>query len=319
MKYKKDVPVLYVMIGISGSGKSTIAKEIANKEGAIVVSSDALREELLGDANNQDSNDLIFNEYHKRIKQALVKGKSVIADATNLTMKSRAPFMRNLVKIPHKKEAIIVSRDIEEAISANKLRDRVVLEDCIRNQALRFQLPFYEEGFDSISIIQVGNTKTVADLNALVSLMTGFDQKNYHHTETLDVHNQSIVSSFRRMGYKSIAEAAGLYHDIGKLFTQKFSEDGEAHYYGHENIGAYKLLSYKNAICNEYSLTYDKFLDVLFLTNYHMLPYRWETEEILQKKSHIFGDKFTMLMDFNKCDREASIEKNIEIESDIEI
>lgn len=319
MKYKKDVPVLYVMIGISGSGKSTIAKKIGEEENAIIVSSDDLRKELLGDANNQNSNELIFNEFHKRIKHALINGKSVVADATNLTMRSRVPLLRNLVKVPHKKEAVIVSRNIEEAIAANNLRDRVVPEDCIRKQVLRFQVPFYEEGFDSISVVQVGNAKTSVDLNALVSLMTDFDQKNHHHTETLDVHNQNISSSFRTMGYKTIAEAAGIYHDIGKLFAQKFSEDGEAHYYGHENIGAYKLLSYKNVICNEHNLTYDKFLDVLFLTNYHMLPYRWETEEILQKKSHIFGDKFTMLMDFNKCDREASIEKNIEIENDIEI
>lgn len=313
------IPVLHVLIGISGSGKSTIAKKIAEEENAIIVSSDNLRKELFGDESRQDVNELVFNEYHKRIKNTLLKGKSVIADATNLTMKSRRAIFANLKKVPHKKEAVIVVRDVVESILANNLRDRVVPEDIIRAQVARFQIPFYEEGFDSIYFVQVGDTKTAADLNTLVSLMNNFDQKNHHHAETLDIHNEDIVSSFRRMGYETIAEAAGLYHDIGKLFTQSISEDGEAHYYGHENIGAYNLLLYKEAICNKHNLTYNDFLDVAFLTNYHMLPYSWETNKILEKKACIFGSKFSMLMDFNKCDREASIENNIEIKNDIEM
>ena len=95
------IPVLHVMVGISGSGKSTIAKEIANEENAVIVSSDSLRKELLGDENRQDANELVFNEYHKRIKNNLIKGKSVIADAINLTMKSRRALFADLKNVPH--------------------------------------------------------------------------------------------------------------------------------------------------------------------------------------------------------------------------
>lgn len=42
-------PILYVMVGLSGSGKSSIAKEIVKiSENTIIVSSDAIREELTG-------------------------------------------------------------------------------------------------------------------------------------------------------------------------------------------------------------------------------------------------------------------------------
>lgn len=42
-------PILYIMIGLSGSGKFSIAKEIAKtSENTIIVSSDAIREELTG-------------------------------------------------------------------------------------------------------------------------------------------------------------------------------------------------------------------------------------------------------------------------------
>ena len=39
----------YMIVGIPGSGKSTIAEEIALKEPAIIVSSDVIRGDLYGD------------------------------------------------------------------------------------------------------------------------------------------------------------------------------------------------------------------------------------------------------------------------------
>ena len=44
-----DKPRLYVLVGLSGSGKSTLAAQLAeNDKNTIVVSSDAIREELTG-------------------------------------------------------------------------------------------------------------------------------------------------------------------------------------------------------------------------------------------------------------------------------
>lgn len=43
-------PTLWVMCGLSGSGKSTIAKQLAQEhENTVIVSSDSVREELTGD------------------------------------------------------------------------------------------------------------------------------------------------------------------------------------------------------------------------------------------------------------------------------
>lgn len=42
-------PTLRVMVGLSGSGKSSVAKEIAeNNSNTIIVSSDNIREDLTG-------------------------------------------------------------------------------------------------------------------------------------------------------------------------------------------------------------------------------------------------------------------------------
>lgn len=45
-------PILYVMIGLSASGKSTRAKELATEHDAIIVSSDAIRGEF-GEVQDQ--------------------------------------------------------------------------------------------------------------------------------------------------------------------------------------------------------------------------------------------------------------------------
>ena len=164
----KNIPKLYIMIGIPGAGKSTLAKEIAKDNAAVIVSSDSIRKELFDDENNQDNNEQVFNEFHKRIKSNLKNGVSVIADATNLSLKSRRAILQNVLKIECEKNAVVISRDIYEAISANNLRSRVVPEHDIFKHRSRFQIPFYEEGFDNIFIVQVGNNKTVSDLENLI-------------------------------------------------------------------------------------------------------------------------------------------------------
>ncbi|HAU35476.1 MAG TPA: phosphohydrolase, partial [Lysinibacillus sp.] len=42
-------------VGLPGSGKSTFVKQLAKRENAVVLSSDAIRQELFGDATKQKS------------------------------------------------------------------------------------------------------------------------------------------------------------------------------------------------------------------------------------------------------------------------
>ena len=81
-------PTLTILVGISASGKSTKAKGLAIDHKAIIVSSDGIRGEL-GDVQDQSNNPIIFRIFHQRIKDNLSKGINVIADATNITIKSR--------------------------------------------------------------------------------------------------------------------------------------------------------------------------------------------------------------------------------------
>lgn len=60
-------PTLWVMCGLSGSGKSSVAKQLAQEhENTVIVSSDLVREELTGDYENQDHNEEVFQIFHKK-------------------------------------------------------------------------------------------------------------------------------------------------------------------------------------------------------------------------------------------------------------
>ncbi|OCQ20844.1 hypothetical protein A7985_13690 [Pseudoalteromonas luteoviolacea] len=73
---------LYVMCGISGSGKSTwIKKHLAGFE---VISLDGIRQELNGHQACQKNRGQVLQLAKKRLKQALAKKRNVVWDATNI-------------------------------------------------------------------------------------------------------------------------------------------------------------------------------------------------------------------------------------------
>lgn len=137
---------LYMTIGIPGSGKSTLA----NGMGLPIVSSDALREELLGDVNNQDNNELVFNEMNKRISQYLKNGQDVILDAVKHSKKSRRMTIRALDHVEHETIALFFNVDPDICIRRNAARDRFVPNWKIWRFFNSLQAPEYDEGFDEI-------------------------------------------------------------------------------------------------------------------------------------------------------------------------
>lgn len=280
---------LIIIVGLSGSGKSTIAKKIVDKEDAIIVSSDSIREEL-SFYEDQSRNDEVFKIFHERIKNGLHSGKSVIADATNITIKSR----KQIIKIGKQEDAFIcayvVAKRFYDCMIDNQLREHAVPDEVLRKQIMRFQIPFYEEGFDAIEIDKLNYE--YFPVYEIANNMDDFDQKTKWHTDTLGVHSEKVFMSFNKK-YSNF-DLAVIYHDCGKPYCQTFDEDGQAHYYGHENIGAYILMTYFQTAT----------LEDIFLVNYHMMPFTWIEDKTKEKYKKLFGkDKYEMLLYFNECDR----------------
>lgn len=302
-------PKLIVMCGLSASGKSTIAKELAIKHNACIVSSDSIREEICRDVADQSKNEEVFKIFHKRIREYLNKGQNVIADATNITMKSRRVLIENVRKMDVEKICYIIPKQFNDCIRDNKNRKHYVPEKVIAAQRSKFQIPFKEEGWDDIIIYDMDYT--YADKftpEAMSFSMTGFDQKNPHHNMYLEDHCDFTYNKFSDLAhpydvYKSGFLLGAKIHDFGKLYTQTIDENGIAHYFGHENVGSYCVLTTLYNPFEEYNT--DVFLlDCCFLINYHMMPFNWNTEKTKNKWKNIFGEeKYNMLLRFHECDK----------------
>lgn len=80
-----------MMTGLPGSGKSWYAEnELPN---TVIHSSDAIRDELLGDVSDQNHQELVFQTLHDRVLSDLRAGKDVVYDATNISYKRRMGFL----------------------------------------------------------------------------------------------------------------------------------------------------------------------------------------------------------------------------------
>jgi predicted kinase len=86
------VPELVVLVGPSGAGKSTFARRILHDHD--VVSLDALREEIAGDAADQGDNGRVRQAARERLKAALRADKRVVWDATSLRRDFRGPILQ---------------------------------------------------------------------------------------------------------------------------------------------------------------------------------------------------------------------------------
>lgn len=134
--------------------------------------------------------------------------------------------------------------------------------------------------------------------------MRGFDQQNPNHNETLDKHCRIVNEYISVETDNSMLILSSIYHDNGKVLCQTFDDKGIAHYYNHENIGAYHILSNSMNFMVMYFISTKKFLEMLLYINYHMLPMNWNSEKAKNKWKKIFGEeKFNNLTLFNKCDK----------------
>lgn len=278
-------PTVYILIGLPGAGKDTwiASREMPN---TVTVSSDAIREELFGSEEIQDSPDKVFNLMFHRTIDALKAEKNVIYNATNVSRKRRM----NLIKEINKKvdcnfQAIVIATPYEICLQRNNYRARKVPEYVIERMYKAFQVPSIFEGFTKVETVKNWSWEDYPnlklDLRARLSSFRNVSHDNPHHTFSIGEHNLEarniIIQNYRKITdelnewWYSILVEAALYHDIGKPFCKTNQKrngkiDTIYHYYCHENVGAYDYL------CLSEKSDEIKFL-VSLLINLHMIFY----------------------------------------------
>lgn len=292
--FRDNMPVMLMLVGLPGSGKSFVAEKMKKEYmfDCQIHSSDALRKELFGNEEEQEYNTELFIELHRRIREDLKNGVSVIYDATNINKKKRIAFLKELVNIPCYIECLIVATPYETCIRQNTERERVVPEDVIRRMYLAWQPPDYREGFSKISICYHEDVYTQKwQYSQYMSSIENYDQENSHHTLSLGGHSDAAARYVRMMDSENPrVYTAAILHDCGKPFTKSRlnhdgKDDGNCHYYNHQNVGAYDTVLY---LARE-SYGVQQTVYISNLVYYHMHPYMsWKQSEKAMKRDREF-------------------------------
>lgn len=318
-------PRLTLLCGLSASGKSQHTSIVANNRNSecIILSTDAIRANICGSVEDQSKNKEVFQTFHSLIAKYLKNGIDVVAEATNITMKSRRSILNVIKGIDCEKVCVVIVKPIGECKLDDSLREHPVSEYVIDKQARKFQIPFREEGWDKIEFIDHIEDKQgcVAEIEStwVPEIYNDFNQKNPYHMESLGKHMTDAYDFSKKIHNDYSVSVATKYHDMGKLYTQTFDEDGVAHYYGHENIGAYMMLVYE--VANQHSLFVNHNIgDIAFYINYHMLPFQWKPNNTKTetKWAKRFGSKkYHNLWDMHIADLVASKRKDRDIRTEI--
>ena len=301
-----------LMVGIPGSGKSYEAQRLVQEGFAdVIISSDGLRRELLNDETRQDQNEAVFKEFYKRMTDYLKAGKSVVLDATNINIKTRKLAFHHIeaCKIKDLKVyAYVVNTPLNVILEQNEERDRIVPVEVIDKYLSMYQHPQKYEGFDAIMLKNYTNRADWDEITRLRDMMDTFNQQNSHHIYTLGEHCEKVAEHYFHDGDTPSGDLVGVYngawwHDVGKLFTKTYGEDGEAHYYSHGQVGAYYLVSHPELLGG---LTFDQFQEAIFFVNFHMYAHDWRRAGGSSKYLKFFGQElYDRLMEFSGYDRLA--------------
>lgn len=267
------MPDFIMLIGLPACGKSTWARHYTkNHLHSVVLSSDAIREELYGDESIQGDPNVIFGKMRSRALHELRKGNSVVYDATNICFKDRKGILNSVNKeLPEVWiTGVVFATPVEVCKEWNQKRARSVPDFVYDKMLHRWQTPFMGEGFNSIEVVNpaINVYNPLQYMKDIMEKVRAFgDQKNPHHTLSLFEHCQKCGEiAFEEYGHHFHANAAFI-HDYGKIYTQSFDEAGVAHYYQHEAYSAYLALG----------MGFD--LEVSQLVCYHMLPYAYKGGE----------------------------------------
>src|SRR5882672_8671213 len=193
---------LVVLIGISGSGKSSFAKKHFKE--TEVLSSDKCRGIVSDDENSQSSTDDAFDVLYYIARKRLKNGLLTVVDATNVQEEARKPLVQ-LAKDFHCLPVAIVL-DVPEKVceERNKLRaDRNFGKHVIRQQRVQLRRSIKRlkgEGFRHIFVLE-----SVEEIESIVTI-----KRDKLYNDKRDIKGPFDI----------IGDVHGCFNELSELLTK---------------------------------------------------------------------------------------------------
>ena len=316
-----------MMIGLPGSGKSSLGKKLEESEDAVMFSSDEIGFEMRGEYRANEGKVLV--ELRTRIANRLKEGNAIY-DAANISSKKRMGALDQLRNCS--KECYFLSVPASTCIQRDQSRTRQVGSGRIWDMQASLQIPVLREGWEKIYIIHEKDPQSIyyegqrEKLEKLIlsettheSLFGGLKelkpfqdiynlpQDSTYHTFSVSRHTyyvyQHLFNTYHEEDRLAVLWAA-IFHDTGKYATKKFRDEHRyASFIGHENVSAQLALNHL------ISLGYpEEFaMNVALICQLHMrLLQNQENQKVINKLIDFYGqDMYDKLVLFREADTQA--------------
>ena len=116
---------LIIICGLPGVGKTTVAKKIANKNGAILLRTDVIRKKLKETGYSKKARKSVYDEMFRRARLLLKEGRNVVLDGTFYSQKWRqaAKNVAKSLKANFKIAEVVCSQEMVKKRLAKRKKD----------------------------------------------------------------------------------------------------------------------------------------------------------------------------------------------------
>lgn len=161
-----DAGTLVVVCGLPGVGKSTVARQIADRIDAVVVRSDAVRTELYPDPTYAaEETASVYDTLLSRAEDRLARGESVVLDATFADARVRTAAVE--VGAEKAAESTLVCVECDQAVAERRIRERDGISDADVDVHRQFAAAFDPVETEAVVVDNSGDKhRTAAQLDA---------------------------------------------------------------------------------------------------------------------------------------------------------
>lgn len=155
-------PVLAVVCGLPGVGKSTVARAIADRVDATVLRTDVIRKDLFSDPTYTSAETVaVYDELLTRAFERLDVGESVVLDATFKTSERRIQARDLATQVGATFRLVRVTCD--ESVLEQRIRERDGVSDADFDVHVEFRDRFEPLELDHLVVDNSGSPATTAD------------------------------------------------------------------------------------------------------------------------------------------------------------